>query len=78
VPDLPDISIFEASFGICIGCKLYALFFKDKVQYCPGEVCSIAERQDIQKTSVSQWLIFIGFIGFIFLFIYLKLIALSI
>ena len=32
---------FEASFGICLGCKMYSFFYKDKVQYCPGEVCAI-------------------------------------
>ena len=62
---------FEASFGICLGCKLYALFFKDKVQYCPGEVCAVNDRQDIQKTSLNQLLIVVGFITFVFLLIFL-------
>lgn len=62
---------FEASFGICIGCKIYALFFKDRVQYCPGEVCSVNERQDIQKTSISQILIVLGYIAFTYLLIVL-------
>lgn len=62
---------FEASFGICIGCKLYALFFRDKVQYCPGEVCSIDERQPIQKTSLTQLLMVVGYIALVFLLIYL-------
>jgi hypothetical protein len=31
---------FEFSFGICIGCKLYDLFSKNKVELCPGNVCS--------------------------------------
>ncbi len=31
---------FESSFGICIGCKLYDLFSKNKVELCPGNVCS--------------------------------------
>jgi hypothetical protein len=58
---------FESAFGICLGCKFYPLFFKDKVQYCPGEVCDIKQRQDIQKTSKSQLLILLAFIVFIFL-----------
>ena len=62
---------FEASFGICLGCKMYSFFYKDKVQYCPGEVCSINERQDIQKTSTTQLLIVLGFIVFIFLLVFL-------
>ncbi|HEY5593014.1 MAG TPA: DUF4395 domain-containing protein, partial [Paludibacter sp.] len=47
------------------------LFFKDKVQYCPGEVCDVKQKQDIQKTSKSQFLILLVFIGFIFLTVYL-------
>src|SRR5674476_277151 len=30
---------FESAFGICLGCKFYTLFYKEKAQYCPGEVC---------------------------------------
>lgn len=58
---------FESAFGICLGCKVYPWFFKEKVQYCPGEVCDIKSRHDIQKTSVSQLLIVLAFIGFIVL-----------
>jgi len=62
---------FESVFGICLGCMFYPLFFKDKVQYCPGEVCDVKQKQDIQKTSKSQFLILLVFIGFIFLTVYL-------
>lgn len=58
---------FESAFGICLGCKFYPLFFKDKVQYCPGEVCTVKQKQDIQKTSASQILILFAFTAFIFL-----------
>lgn len=58
---------FESVFGICLGCKFYPLFFKEKVQYCPGEVCEIKDRQPIQKISGSQLLILLGFIVFIVL-----------
>jgi hypothetical protein len=61
---------FESVFGICLGCKFYPLFFKDKVQYCPGEVCEVKDRQDIQKTSISQFLILLAFIAFFFLSVY--------
>ena len=47
---------FESAFGICLGCKFYPLFFKDKVQYCPGEICERRSRQPIQKTSGRQLL----------------------
>ena len=56
---------FEAVFGICLGCKFYPLFFKDKVQYCPGEVCDVKSRHDIQKTNWNHFLIVIGFGAFI-------------
>jgi hypothetical protein len=62
---------FESVFGICLGCKFYPLFFKDKVQYCPGEVCEIKDRQPIQKISWPQILILLGFILFIVLLVFL-------
>lgn len=62
---------FETSFGVCLGCKFYPLFFKDKVQYCPGEVCDMKTRDDIQKTSWTQVFIVVVFIGIILLVGYL-------
>jgi len=58
---------FESAFGICIGCKLYGLFYKEKAQYCPGEVCDVNQKQNIQKTSKMQILIVLGFIAYMFL-----------
>jgi hypothetical protein len=58
---------FESAFGICLGCMFYPLFFKDKVKYCPGEVCVIKNKQDIQKTSKTQFLILLVFIAITFL-----------
>jgi hypothetical protein len=60
---------FESVFGICLGCKFYPLFFKDKVQYCPGEVCDVNQKQDIQKTSKTQLFILLAFIACIFLMV---------
>jgi hypothetical protein len=56
---------FEAAFGICLGCKFYSMFYKEKAQYCPGEVCDVKDRQAIQKTSKSQLLVVIGFVVFV-------------
>ena len=42
---------FESAFGICLGCKVYPLFHRGPVQHCPGEVCTPAERQEIQRVS---------------------------
>jgi hypothetical protein len=58
---------FESVFGICLGCMFYPLFFKDKAQYCPGEVCDVKQKQDIQKTSKSQFLVLLVFIASTFL-----------
>jgi len=58
---------FETAFGICIGCKVYSLIYKEKAQYCPGEICEVKDRQEIQKTSKFQVLIVFGFVAYIFL-----------
>ena len=58
---------FESAFGICLGCKFYPLFFKEKAKRCPGEVCDVKSRQDIQKTSGVQLLIVFAFGAFILL-----------
>jgi hypothetical protein len=58
---------FESAFGICLGCKFYSLFHKEKAQYCPGEVCDVRSKQDIQKTSGAQVLVVLAFIVFAFL-----------
>ena len=57
---------FETAFGICLGCKFYSIFYKEKAQYCPGEVCDTKSRHIIQKTSGVQILIILGFIAYIF------------
>lgn len=55
---------FESAFGICLGCKFYSLFYKEKAQYCPGEVCDVKSKQEIQKISGVQLLIVLSFIVF--------------
>jgi len=57
---------FESAFGICLGCIVYKWFYKEKAQYCPGEVCDRNSKQDIQKTSFTQLLIVFLFIAYIF------------
>jgi len=57
---------FEAAFGICLGCKFYPLFFKEKAQKCPGEICDVRSKQDIQKTSITQLFIVFAFVAFVF------------
>lgn len=62
---------FESVFGICLGCKFYSLFYKDKVQYCPGEVCDIQSKQDIQKTTYTQLFVALVFVGYAFVLAFL-------
>jgi len=56
---------FESAFGICLGCKFYSLVYKEKAQYCPGEVCDVKDRHEIQKTTGFQLLIVVGLIVFV-------------
>jgi hypothetical protein len=58
---------FESSFGICLGCLVYKLFFREKAQYCPGEVCDPQAKQDIQKTSWAQALTILGLVAYVVL-----------
>lgn len=61
---------FESSFGICLGCLFYGWYYGKKAKYCPGEVCEVHDRHEIQKTTWFQLLIVLGFIAFIILSIY--------
>jgi hypothetical protein len=56
---------FEASFGICLGCKVYPWFHKERPQLCPGEVCEPGTKQAIQKTSAAQVMAIFAFVGFV-------------
>lgn len=58
---------FESAFGICLGCKFYPLVFKEKAQRCPGEVCDVRSKQDIQKTTIAQLLIVLASFALVFL-----------
>jgi hypothetical protein len=62
---------FESAFGICIGCVFYKLFYKEKAQYCPGEICDVKAKQDIQKVSLKQIVIVLGFVAMIILMTFL-------
>ena len=54
---------FEAAFGICVGCKIYNLFSNKKAKLCPGGVCELIKKEEIQKISLLQVLIVIVFIA---------------
>jgi len=59
--------LFETAFGICIGCKLYALVAREKPELCPGEVCEVGARQEIQRTSAAQLLVLLGLVAYVVL-----------
>src|SRR6478735_8015431 len=53
---------FESAFGICLGCKFYPLFHREKARLCPGEVCDQRSKQNIQKVSGLQVIIVVAFV----------------
>ena len=55
---------FESVFGICLGCKFYPMFYKEKPQYCSGGICEVKPKQAIQKTSLLQIGVVIGFFAY--------------
>ncbi|HIO92558.1 MAG TPA: DUF4395 domain-containing protein [Leucothrix mucor] len=58
---------FEAAFGICLGCKIYTLFHRQKAELCPGNTCAVKDRVAIQKINIFQYLLVPLFLGLIFL-----------
>jgi len=56
---------FEAVFGICLCCKFYPLFHKEITQHCPGGICEVKTKQEIQKTSLLQIGVLIGFFAIV-------------
>ncbi len=56
---------FETAFGICIGCKVYNAFNKDKAQLCPGGVCEIEPARGAGGTWAHALVVlaFVGVIG---------------
>ncbi len=63
--------LFESAFGICLGCLFYGWFYGKKARYCPGEVCEVKDRHEIQKTTWGQLFIVLAFIAFIMVSVYL-------
>jgi len=55
-----SLLFFEASFGICLGCKTYQFITKNQSQYCPGGSCEVRIREEVQKISKIQWAILLS------------------
>jgi hypothetical protein len=50
---------------------VYGWFYKEKAQHCPGEICDVKAKHDIQKISWVQIVIVLGFIALIVIMAYL-------
>lgn len=63
---------FEASFGICIGCKVYNAFNLEKAQLCPGGVCELlaSERAGVQSAQVAIVVAFLIVVGAVAQWVY--------
>ncbi|MBU0655983.1 MAG: DUF4395 domain-containing protein [Gammaproteobacteria bacterium] len=61
------LMFFESAFGICLGCKVYNLFFREKAKLCPGDACEANTRHDIQRIGVAQMGVLATFIALIIL-----------
>lgn len=55
----------ETAFGICVGCKIYNFFNKEKAQLCPGGACKIKRKEEIQMISKIQVIIVAVFVALI-------------
>ena len=53
---------FEVAFSICLGCKIYELFKEDPVTHCPGGVCEMRTKEEIQTFSLAQIIITVIFV----------------
>jgi hypothetical protein len=47
----------ETAFGICIGCVLHNLIRKTPATLCPGGVCEVRCKEDIQRINLLQTVI---------------------
>lgn len=58
------LMFFETSFGICLGCKLYNLFHKDKAQLCPGGVCELPAQPTRAPIAWGKGVDLLAFVGY--------------
>lgn len=49
--------ITESAFSVCLGCKLFELFKREKATHCPGGVCEIKRKEKIQTFNTAQKII---------------------
>jgi hypothetical protein len=58
---------FETAFGICIGCKVYNWFNKEKAELCPGGACELppGSRPQVSLSQLGVLMLFIVAVIFI-------------
>ena len=57
------LMFFETAFGICLGCKLYNVFNRDKAQLCPGGVCGVPAQKKGWGMALPQAAVLVLFVG---------------
>ena len=57
------LMFFETAFGICLGCKLYNLFNREKAQLCPGGVCEVPAQRRGWGLPLPQAVVLLAFVG---------------
>lgn len=57
------LMFFETAFGICLGCKLYNLFHKEKARLCPGSVCEVPAHARGWGIALPQAVLLLAFVG---------------
>ncbi|NCS99322.1 DUF4395 domain-containing protein [Candidatus Parcubacteria bacterium] len=65
---------FESVFGICFGCIAYSKLSSKKPQLCPGNVCEISFKEDVQIIKKEQMIVLSIFLLFISIVVYRLLI----
>lgn len=54
----------ESAFSICLVCKLFNLFKKEKATHCPGGACEIKRKDPIQTFSpLQKGIVFVTFVA---------------
>ncbi|OQX01771.1 MAG: hypothetical protein BWK73_45025 [Thiothrix lacustris] len=60
----------ETAFGICIGCVLHNWIRKTPPTLCPGAVCEMRQKEEIQRINLIQTIIAVLALGIAGIFVY--------
>lgn len=56
------LMFFESAFGICLACKIYNAFSRQRAQLCPGGVCEVFTPRASQKVGAGGTVIVLLFV----------------